>query len=180
MLILFIDRVFREENVRYEVDGYGGVHLYIDVEFQRTRYASIGALDRADMRAAKVACEKCFSALDAIPPDTLLACRSMFEALEIGVKALLPHAGIARLGATEVDRYVRQKVLERYQNDEPARNNANETVNALKAWVNGLQQYRHGQHAPELVKPPLPLAVALISSGASHLRFLVEVLAPAG
>jgi hypothetical protein len=131
------------------------------------------------MRAAKVACEKCFVALDAVPPDTLLACRSIFEAVEIAVKALFPQAGIARLGAAEVEWNVHPKVLERFSDDEPARNAAKGTMSAFKAWVIGLQPYRHGQHAPDPVKPPLALAVALISSGASHLRFLVEVLAPA-
>ncbi len=46
--------------------------------------------------------------------------------------------------------------------------------------MDGLQAYRHGQDTPEPVMPPLPLALALISNGASYLRFLVEVLERCG
>jgi hypothetical protein len=159
------------------MDSQGGVHFYFDAEFQRCRAATLAFLGTSAMANVRHAFDRCYWALDAAPPDTLIASRAIFEALEIAVKALLPNAGIARLGASEVNGAIRTKVLEAFP-AEPARNNASEMVNGLRSWVNGLQAYRHGQDTPEPTMPPLPLALALISNGASYLRFLVEVLGP--
>jgi hypothetical protein len=179
--IEFCNRALREENVRYEVDGWDGVHFFVDAEFQRVRLSALLSLERRGVDAAKHAFEQSYVALDGVPPDTLMAVRRIFEAIEVAIKALMPDAGISRLGATEVEKFVRPRILKRFDADGLARNNASETVSELKSWTNGLQAYRHGQDAPEPVQPPLMLAVTLISAGAAYLRFLVETLdAPPG
>lgn len=42
--LLFVDRAFREENLNYELDEYGGVHPLIDLEFQHNRLSALAVL----------------------------------------------------------------------------------------------------------------------------------------
>lgn len=172
----FANRVFDEERCSYKIDELGGVHYAADQEFYRNRLSTLSVLDEPGMVSTRDAFERAFEAMNTAPPDTLTACRKIFEAVEIAVKALLPDRRITLLGATEVERFVRPAVLETFEIDAQARENASQVVNSLKAWVNGLHGYRHGQNTPEPQRPPLTLTLNLVSAGAAHLRFLVEVL----
>ncbi|MFO1037313.1 MAG: hypothetical protein U1E45_10745 [Geminicoccaceae bacterium] len=173
-LVGFCNRVFREENVGHFMDELGGVHYFVDVEFQRNRLSAIACLDRKSMASAKFAFEAAYAALDLSPHDTLTACRRMFEAAEIVVKTYFPAATI--LAANEVSKYVMPEVVGRFDHDKQAGYAAKQQVEALKGWVNSLQGYRHGQNTDEPISPPLALCVALLSAGASHIRFLVDTL----
>ena len=46
---------------------------------------------------------------------------------------------------------------------------------SLKDWVDAAHFYRHEPGTEEVAQPPLPLAVYLVSIGASHLRWLAEL-----
>jgi hypothetical protein len=48
-------------------------------------------------------------------------------------------------------------------------------LNSLKDWVDAAHFYRHEQGAEEVTRPPLRLAVYIVSSGASHVRWLAEL-----
>jgi hypothetical protein len=97
----------------------------------------------------------------------------VFEALEIATKLLDGRA--ARLGATEVERYLKPHCLGRFADGSTERGAANLFLSSMADWVNALQAYRHGQAVEEPNPPPLDLAIALLSSGATYLRFLIEV-----
>jgi hypothetical protein len=45
-------------------------------------------------------------------------------------------------------------------------------VQSLKEWIEACHMYRHAQRDEEPVQPSLDFAIALISSGASYLRWL--------
>jgi len=77
----FVTRVFKEENVGYRLDKKGGVHFFIDEEFERNKLLLIAGLGK--QLAVKEAFEKAHKFLDEDPPDTSSAMRSAFEALEI-------------------------------------------------------------------------------------------------
>ena len=70
--------VFHKVNLIYEMNRYGGVHTYLDVEFQRVRTPVVAALQSAGYAAARYAFEQCFVAMNGVPPDTMSACRRMF------------------------------------------------------------------------------------------------------
>jgi len=42
-------------------------------------------------------------------------------------------------------------------------------------WVNGIHLYRHGQDDAQPVRPPIDLAIYIMSSGSSFLRWLIEL-----
>lgn len=42
-------------------------------------------------------------------------------------------------------------------------------------WVSAGHKYRHGQKTEEPVAPPFDMAVAYVSAGASHIRFLASL-----
>jgi hypothetical protein len=69
----FVTRVFKEENVGYRLDKKGGVHFYIDEEFERNKLSLVAGLGKR--QAVKDALEKAFSFLDQDPPDTSSAVR---------------------------------------------------------------------------------------------------------
>jgi len=49
-------------------------------------------------------------------------------------------------------------------------------LNGLKDWVDAAHFYRHEERrAEEVAQPPLKLAVYIVSTGASHLRWLAEL-----
>ena len=48
-------------------------------------------------------------------------------------------------------------------------------VDALADWINAAHFYRHGQGSEEPVQPPLELAIAMVSSGGSFLRWIADL-----
>jgi hypothetical protein len=60
--------------------------------------------------------------------------------------------------------------------DRRAQEAAAEMLRSLGDWIDAAHQYRHEQGKPDTVaQPPLTLAVYLVSTGASHLRWLAEL-----
>ena len=52
---------------------------------------------------------------------------------------------------------------------------ATKFLDGLIGWVRSIHEYRHGQEVEEPAPPPLGLAVAMVSSGATYLRWLAEL-----
>jgi hypothetical protein len=171
----FVERTFREENVAYTVDDLGGVHYFVDAEFQRNRVAALQCLGSSPYGAALAAFEAAYAALDEVPPDTARAVRSIFEALETVAKLVDESGNVKRLGETEVDKTLRSLCLSRYAASSTERNTASIFLTSMAKWVSALQSYRHAQKVDQPNPPPLELTVALLSSGAAYVRFLVEV-----
>jgi hypothetical protein len=63
-----------------------------------------------------------------------------------------------------------------YEQDETARRPAAKMLGSLKDWVDAAHFYRHEQGVEDVVaQPPLKLAVYIVSTGASHVRWLAEI-----
>src|ERR1700757_1696046 len=52
---------------------------------------------------------------------------------------------------------------------------ARKMLSSLKDWVDAAHFYRHEPGTEDVAQPPLPLALYLVSTGASHLRWLGEL-----
>jgi hypothetical protein len=167
-----VARTIREENLGYRLDPQGGVHYFADAEFERNRVATIATLGSPRYRAALASFEAAQGALDAQPLDGKAAIRDTFEAAEIVFKLRF---GVARLGTSEVQKHLRPAVQKVYVGNIPALNAANQLLEALASWTNGAHQYRHGQGLEEPAQPPLAFAIAMVSTGASYIRWLAEI-----
>lgn len=167
-----VRHVMQEENAGYRVDDEGGVHYDVDQEFERNRAATVAALQAARYGAALAAFEDAHRALDRDPPDGKTAIRETFDAIETVFKLMF---NVSRLSGSEVGRYLKPFVQKIYEGNEPAINAANQFLEGFAKWTNAAHQYRHAQNVEEPTPPPVGLAIAMMSTGASYLRWLAEL-----
>src|SRR5262249_36805027 len=166
-----VRRIFQEESVHYTVDAAGGVHFQFDEQFAKGRAATIASLQGERYANARHAFDGAMEAFSKAPPDGKTAVRGVFPAAENVFKLITSKD---RLGAKEADD-LSQIIDKLYAVDDPARNSARKMLASLKDWVDAAHFYRHEPGTEEVAQPPLPLAVYLVSIGASHLRWLAEL-----
>ena len=171
----FVQRALHEESLGYRLDERAGIHYFVDEEFERNRAATLESLADAKYAAVAAEFEQAHRCLDQEPADTKGAIRAVFDAIEILVKLVVAGKKVSRLGATEVDKHLKPLAQRAYANDPTARTAANQLLSSLSNWINSAHQYRHGQKVHEPAPPPLNLAVAMVSLGATYLRWLVEI-----
>ena len=170
--IVFIDRVFIEENIGYRLDLKCGVHYYIDEEFEKNRFSTIAMLDNQRYIATRSAYEDAYRHFDNNPIDTKAAVRSLFESIEILVKQIVE---TRNLNKYIVENNLKNKFLPIYNDDETAKGVVSRMFDSFALWVDGIHLYRHGQDDDQPVRPPIELAVYILSSGSSFLRWLIEL-----
>jgi hypothetical protein len=166
-----INRIFREENVHYQVEPKGGTRFYIDEAFSQARTATIAALSVPRYANAVAEFEKGMAALATAPPDGKGAIRGVFAAAE-AVFRLVTDAH--RLGADELAALA--PILQRlYVQDSTALRAVQKMLASLKDWVDAAHFYRHEEGSEEPAQPPLQLAIYIVGSGLTHLRWLAEI-----
>jgi len=168
-----IREIFREENISYKLDEQAGVHLAVDIEFEHNKASVLSSLSNSRYSAVITDFQKGISALDQIPPDCKTAIKSLFESTEILFRLIFPRA--SRLGKTEIKQYLCPATDSLYESDQTAKRSIQKYLNSFIEWVDAVHFYRHGQGTEEPTQPPLTYAIALVSSGASYLRWLGEI-----
>jgi hypothetical protein len=168
-----VRRIFEEENVRYRIDSKGGVHFAIDDEFERNRAASLAVLNGPRYSNVLNEFDAAYSQLAAIPPIGKAAIRSTFSAAEGLFRLMFSEA--PRLGAKEIDKYVPALLQRMHANDQTASRASHRLLNSFKEWVDAAHFYRHEPGKEEIAQPPMPLAINLVSLGASYIRWLAEI-----
>jgi hypothetical protein len=171
----FVQRVFEEENLGYRVDERGGVHYFVDEEFERNRIFALSCLTGSRYTAVAKAFEDSHQKLDSQPPDTKASVRSIFEAVEILYKLLTDAQERDRLNSSGVRNKLKSMIQKIYEKDETARKVAEHLMEGFCDWIEALHMYRHGQKVEEPSNPPMELAIEILSSGATYLRWLVEI-----
>lgn len=167
-----IERIFREENLGYRLDRLGGVHFFLDEEFEAHRSATLQGLADSRFVSAKTAFEACHRALDATPPDARGAIRHLFDAVE-NVFRIVVKDSAHRLGAKEIERHLRPRVDELYAGT--AQNSGGRLIVSFKEWVNSAHHYRHAPATEVIEEPPLELATLAIDTGTAFLRWLISL-----
>jgi hypothetical protein len=167
----FVARAMREENVGYRVDELCVVHFHVDEEFERNRAATLGALEAPQFGGVRAAFEDAYRHLDAAPRETKAAARSMFEALEITAKLIVPSA----------DRLNRSLCVQKLKDacivvarDPTEQRVLGDLFTSLGYWVEAVHDYRHGQRVHEPVAPSDETAVLILSTGTAFLRHLAQ------
>lgn len=79
--IEFVRRALREESMWYSIDASGGVHFYIDEEYERNRVSAIQVLQFPQFAGVLHALESAYSRLDEEEPDTKSAIREHFRSV---------------------------------------------------------------------------------------------------
>lgn len=168
----FVQRAMKEENLGYYLDEECGVHYFVDKEFESNRVSTLRCLEESRYSGTRQAFEHAFEELDATPPHTKDAIRSIFESLEILVKQMVE---TQRLNKNVVQNSLKKIALEAYKDDQIAQNSVGKVFMGFGEWVDAIHNYRHGQVVPEPKDPPIEFAIYILSSGASFLRWLVEI-----
>ncbi|MCC7168076.1 MAG: hypothetical protein IT565_10960 [Rhodospirillales bacterium] len=168
-----IQQIFSEENVSYTTDDLCGIHLAVDNEFEHNKSSTIRSLRSSRYSGVLAAFEKAHTALDQVPPDGKLAIHQAFEAVEILFRLMFPSA--PRLAASDATTRLTPLVQSQLAADATALRSTQKILNSFCDWVEGAHFYRHGQGEEEPVQPPLSLAILMVSTAASYLRWLAEI-----
>lgn len=168
----FVRRVLSEENLGYRLDNNCGVHYFVDEEFERNRFSTLSVLDNPRYNAIRAAYDMAYQYLDNDPIDTKGAVRSIFESIEILVKQMV---STNNLNKWIVENTLKEKCLGAYSNDETAKKVISKMFDGFAQWVDAIHNYRHGQPDKDPVAPPVNVAIYIISSGTSFLRWLIEI-----
>ncbi len=166
----FVTRVFREENLGYRLDKQGVVHYFIDLEFARTKESAIAALDSPLLKAPRDLVVDAFARMDGTPPETKLAVRSMFDAVETLVKQIVPDS--SRLTKNLARDELSKVCLASFSGDSTERKVREEMFEALGYWADAIHGYRHAQADVELPRPSEQLAVYVLGTGSGRCRWL--------
>jgi hypothetical protein len=168
-----IQEIFREENIHYKVDPNGGVHFHFDEEFARATAAAISILQNRRYANSLDGFNQSLAALAEGPPNGKGAVRATFTAIEGLFTLMFPE--VRRLAAGEVSR-LRPLLTQVYDGDRRAQEASDKMLQSLRGWIDAAHEYRHEEGKPDAIaQPPLTLAVYLVSSGATHVRWLAEL-----
>lgn len=171
---VFIIRVFKEENVGYQLDEMGGVHFYVDEEFERNKVSVISCLDNHPAVLDKFS--KAYAFLDADPADTSNAVTSIFEALEILYKHTIHSEGKDRLNSHGVQSKLKPLFQQLHHSNPIETTATNHLLDGFCDWIEAGHMYRHGQKVDQPMSPSIDFAVLYISQGASYLRTILRVV----
>jgi len=169
-----VERVFKEENLGYKLDPKCGVHYFVDEDFEKNRLSSLSCLTNLRYAAVATAFEDSYNKLDLQPADTKGSVQSIFEALEILYKLIVHAEEKTRLNSHGVIKNLKPMVQILYGDDKTACIAAEHLLDGFCDLIEALHIYRHGQKVEEPIDPPIEMAIQIISSGATYLRWLVE------
>jgi hypothetical protein len=167
-----VRRIFAEENLDYVIDDLGVVHPFVDQEFQANRASALAGLEGPRYGNVRDAFERASRELRGEPSNPKEAWRAIFGAVEALFKLMFP---APRLTAAAIEDRLAPRIQQRYASDAVALRAAARMVNSFKEWVESSHNYRHEQGQQEPAQPPLDVAIAAISIGASILRWLAEI-----
>ncbi len=168
----FIVRALEEENVAYRIDDDGIVHPFVDSEFAANRAAAVAALGNSRFGEARGDFENAHRHLR--NGEYKQAIRSMFPAVETSAKVLYPDRFVGS-DVAEIRRYLVPRLRTKYAENQPAIDAGQSLLGGFEKWIIASQPYRHGQQIEALTEPPRELAIAHLSSGATFLRWMIEL-----
>lgn len=172
-LITFINQCFLEENLCYIVDENGIAHFNPDEEFHYLKNSTLRILQ--DKRYVSVVHEfkKVYKALDSGPGHAKDAIGNLFKSTETLFRLLCNNDDIKNLSSNPIAKYLPKIAEKVYQvKDQTTLSVVNQKIEEFKKWTDSAQPYRHGQATEDIDEPPLSLAILIISTGASFLRWL--------
>jgi hypothetical protein len=147
-----VNRIFREENLRYETDAKGGVHFSVDQQFAATVAATIAGLGDSRYANANAEFDKAMSALSGATVDAKQAVRGVFSAVEAVFKLIYPKA--AKLVAADAIKSLQATVQTLYASNPTAQRATSKMIQAFADWVDACHNYRHEEGTEEPAQPP--------------------------
>ena len=167
-----VNRIFREENVAYEVDEAGGVHPIVDGAYASTKQAAIRGLGEPRYALSLLRVNEVDAALMASPTNYIQAIRAVFGANENLFKMMF---GMPRLDTRSANDQIGRKIQSIYELNPTMQRSGNQILKSFSAWIDAAHYYRHEEGAEEPSQPAEELAIVLISEGMSFVRWLAAI-----
>ncbi len=170
----FVARLFKEEDIGWEVDEKCGIHYFVDEEFQVNKLVTLTGLQNERYKNVRSYYESAFNSLDNHQDikSKSSAVKSIFSAAESLVKLMVD---TQQLNKRTVENDLKDKVLSVYSEDETATAAINKAIGGFADWVDAIHNYRHGQGEEKVVDPPLDFTIYVLNSGAAFIRWLIEI-----
>lgn len=167
-----VQRIFREENLAYEIDDVGGVHPLVDSAFSAARLSSVAALSEERYSATA----QCVEAIDLHllqePVDYIGAIRSAFGANENLFKLMYK---VPRLDSRTAGEKLGKDLQALYSGHPTLQSAAAKSLESFKDWINAAHFYRHEQGVEAPNQPTEEAAILLVSQGLSFVRWLAQI-----
>lgn len=165
-------RVLREENLAYEIDSLGGIHPLIDAVFSATRQSAVLALNGERYNATAELIDLVERNLLQEPSNYVGAIRAVFGANENLFKLMY---NVPRLDARTAGGKLLADQQSIYAGHPNSQKVSAKMLEAFKEWIDAAHFYRHEQGETEPNQPVEEIAIAMISQGLSHVRWLAQL-----
>lgn len=166
--------ILSQEGLHYRIDDKGGVHYLVDEEFSWVTESTIQGLGSQRFAGARHALEEGLKALTAGKLSGKALIRGVFEAAESTFLVLVADSKVNRLNETAVDKYLRPKLLARYEGVPDAEDKVARVLDTFSKWVKAAHPYRHGAAFEDVHEAPIDEAVLLASTGMAYIRYMVS------
>lgn len=170
-LISFVNQCFLEENLCYLADETGVVHFNPDEEFHCLKNTTLQGLQEKRYISVVHEFKKVYKSLDS--GHTKDAIGNLFKSIETLFRLLCKNDDIKNLSSSAIAKHLPKIAEKAYQaEDKTTLSVVNQKIDEFKKWTDSAQPYRHGQATEAIDEPPLSLAILIISTGVSFLRWL--------
>ncbi|UCI33560.1 hypothetical protein [Mesorhizobium sp. B4-1-4] len=167
--------IIAEESLRYRIDDKGGVHFFVDEEFERAIQSTMAGLGSTRFTAANHALQDALSNLDVAHQSGKGLISGIFEAVESAFITIIGPTKIDRISPKAIDDHLRPKLLNHFSAYPEAGDKVDRLLGTFKAWVHSAHPFRHGAGFDQAHEAPLDLAIATATQGMSFLRLIVAL-----
>lgn len=167
-----VNRIFREENIAYEVDDEGGVHPFIDGTFQVTKQSAIRGMSVSRYALSLSRIEEIDAHLMAETPNYIQAIRAVFGANENLFKLMFSAHRLDKKSASDK---IGRQLQSIYDGHQTMQRTSAQILSSFIGWIEAAHHYRHEEGAEEPSQPAEEIAVIMISEGMSFVRWLVAI-----
>lgn len=167
--------IIAEEALRYRIDDKGGVHFFVDEEFERSVQSTVAGLGSPRFVAASHALENALSNLGVARQSGKGLISGTFEAVESAFLTVIGPTSHDRINVKAIDDPLKAKLLNHFSSYPEADDKVERLLETFKAWVKSAHPFRHGAGFDQIHEAPLDLAIASATQGMSFLRLFAAL-----
>jgi hypothetical protein len=170
--IVQANRIFKEENIAFDIDDLGGVHPIVDSTYEANKHSVISGMSEPRYSVSRTRIEEVDASLMESPRNYIRAIRCVFGANENLFKLMF---GAHRLDAASANQKLAPKLQAIYADNRTMQRSSAQVLQSFTKWIDAAHHYRHEEGAESPIQPANELGIILISEGISFVRWLVAI-----
>ena len=167
-------RIMNEEAVGFILDDDAVVHPKVDGAFEVNRQSLLAGLSAENFSAAREHLEQVDMFLLESPMNGRGAIRSLFDVVENIFKQTF--IGETHVNSRALTRCLKPILANIYSDNSQELTVAIKLFGGFENWINAVHFYRHEAGKPEPSQPTEETAIALVSQGYGHARWLLAMV----